>query len=246
VTGTSVNSSSDTYLTQCSVTGIGGFQLRILSDSSGDPVTGETINAVDRLGCDVVGQAGETQVVYIDNFSVGQGGWLTPVFPSQAEPGGQLDIAVTYQGQTYSLSPVVPPIGTKCVTLLVPSGFEQSVTTMSSPCAPNSLINAKNTISLSGFSIATSGTVLPTPYLSGQIFVNASAGVTWSSYTLYTNSTDCGTRPLDTSTTLNYFAYFFQGSPCGQVTAGDTYLITFVVAFTDGTNDTASVSVTAD
>ncbi len=128
VTGTSVISSSDTYLTTCSVTGIGGFQLLIISDSTSVPVTGETINAVDRLGCDIVGQPPEAQVVYIANFSVGQGGWLTPIFPNQAEPGGQLSFTVTYQGQEYSFSATVPPIGTSCVTLHIPSG---NVTTTS-------------------------------------------------------------------------------------------------------------------
>jgi hypothetical protein len=106
----------------------------------------------------------------------------------------------------------------------------------------------KNTISLSGFSIATGDTGLgePSPYLSGYINVNASAGVTWSSYTLYTNSTYCGTRDFSTPTTMNQFSYSFQGSPCGAVTAGNTYMITFVVTFTDGTDATASVSVLAD
>jgi hypothetical protein len=130
VTGTSVISSSDTYLTACSVTGIGGFQFLIVSDSTGAPVTGETINAVDRLGCDIVGQTAEMQVVYLDSFSVGQGGWLTPVFPNQAEPGGQLSFTVTYQGQTYSFSATVPPIGTSCVTLHVPSGNVTTATVM--------------------------------------------------------------------------------------------------------------------
>ncbi len=37
-----------------------------------------------------------------------------------------------------------------------------------------------NTISLSGFSIATTGVVQPTPYLSGDIYVSAASGVTWS------------------------------------------------------------------
>jgi hypothetical protein len=113
----------------------------------------------------------------------------------------------------------------------------------------HSPVKAKDTISLSGFSIRTGNNgdtpVEPIPYLSGDIYVNASTGVTWSSYTLYTNNVDCGTQMVKTSTTLNYFAYFFQGAPCVSVTAGDTYLMTFVVEFTDGTNDTASVSVTA-
>ena len=126
VTGTNVRTSSNTYLTQCSVTGVGGFQFRVISDSTGASVSGETINATDRLGCHIVGQAPETQVVYLDNFSVGQGGWLTPVFPYQATPGGGLNFTVSYQGGTYNFSAGVPPIGTSCVTLHVPSG---SVTT---------------------------------------------------------------------------------------------------------------------
>jgi hypothetical protein len=122
VTGASVNTSSDTYLTTCSVSGVGGLQLRILSDSSGLSVSGEAVSAVERLGCDTAGGTGETQVVYLDNFSVGQGGWLTPVFPNQATPGGQLSFTVMYQGETYSFSAAISPTGTSCVTLHVPSG----------------------------------------------------------------------------------------------------------------------------
>jgi len=133
VTGTSVTT-SNTYITQCSVTGIGGFQLRVASDSTGAPVSGETINAVDRLGCDV-GQASQTQVVYLNNFSQGQGGWLTPVFPSQAPMhGGQLNFTVSYQGGTYNFSSLVPPVGTTCVTLHVPSGSLTTTTEMSGFC----------------------------------------------------------------------------------------------------------------
>jgi hypothetical protein len=125
VTGTSVNSASDTYLTSCSVTGIGGFELRVVSDSTGAPVSGETINAVDRLGCN-----DQTQVVYLNNFYEGEGGWLTPVFPNQAEPGGELSFTVIYQGGTYKFSSEVPPIGTACVTLHVPSGNVTTTTVM--------------------------------------------------------------------------------------------------------------------
>jgi hypothetical protein len=136
VTGTSVNTSSDTFLTQCSVTGVGGFQFRVISDSTGAAVSGETINATDRLGCDIVGQAAEAQVVYLDNFSVGQGGWLTPVFPYQATPGGGLNFTVSYQGETYNFSAVVPPIGTSCVTLHVPSGSVTTTTVSNGgPCS---------------------------------------------------------------------------------------------------------------
>ena len=80
---TSVNTTADVYLTSCSITGIAELALRVVSDSTGAPVSGETLSAVDTLGCDT-----QTQVVHIGNFSMRQGGWLTPVFPAQAEPGG--------------------------------------------------------------------------------------------------------------------------------------------------------------
>lgn len=125
VTGTNVTA-ANTYLTSCSVTGIGGFELRIVSDSTNSPVSGETVNAVATLGCD-----SQTQVIYLNNFSESQGGWLTPVFPNQAEPGNQLSFTVVYQGATYKLTGLVPPVGTACVTLHVPSGNVTRVTNMS-------------------------------------------------------------------------------------------------------------------
>jgi hypothetical protein len=123
VTGTIV-SGSDTFFS-CSITGIGGFELLVASDSTGGPVNGESIDAVDHLGCN-----SSQQVVYLDNFTAGRGGWLTPVFPIQAEPGGELNFTVTYQGRTYGFSAGVPPIGTSCVTLHVPSGNVTRLTTM--------------------------------------------------------------------------------------------------------------------
>ncbi len=130
LTSSSANASGDTFLTSCSVTGIGGLEIRILSDSTGAPVSGENITAVDTLGCDIVGQPAETQVAYLDSFSSGTGGWLTPIFPSQAEPGGQLAFTVAYQGTAYRFTENVPPIGSLCVTLHVPSGNITSTTVM--------------------------------------------------------------------------------------------------------------------
>ena len=126
VTGSSVYSASDTFFTSaCSVTGIGGFEMRVVSDSTGTSVSGESINAVDSLGCNE-----EYQTVYIDTFYQGQGGWLTPAFPSQAQPGGKLTFTIVYQGTAYNLSSDVPPIGTSCVTLHVPSGNVTTTTVM--------------------------------------------------------------------------------------------------------------------
>jgi len=143
-TSVSLNSTAgDTYLTRCSVTGVGGFQLRIVFDSTRAAVSGETINATDILGCDIVGQAAETQVVYLDNFSPGQGGWLTPVFPAQAEPGGELNFTVMYEGATFHFSAAVPPIGTSCVTLGVPSGNVTRTAIMNGTCSSTSSVSSE-------------------------------------------------------------------------------------------------------
>jgi hypothetical protein len=132
--GTSVNSSSDTFYTSSAcfqpTGGGGGFELRIVSDSTGEPVSGETINAVHKTECIPAGGVPEPQVVYIDRFSVGQSGWLTPVFPSDAVVGGPLNFTVSYRGATYNfgISAPYPPIGTNCVTFHIPSGNVTSTT----------------------------------------------------------------------------------------------------------------------
>jgi hypothetical protein len=119
ITKTSLATQSNTYLTSCIITGVGGFEFRVISDPTGAPISGETIEAVDRLGCN-----GQNQVVYLDNFSESQGGqgWLVPDFPSQATPAGGLSFTIMYQGGTYTFSASVAPVGTNCVTLHVPSG----------------------------------------------------------------------------------------------------------------------------
>ena len=125
---------SNTYLTSCTITGVGGFEFRVVSDSTGTPVSGESIKAVDRLGCN-----GESQVVYLDefsppvyvtNFTESDGGWLVPDFPGQATPAGQLSFTITYQGGTYNFTAYIPPMGTNCVTLHVPSGNVTSTSVM--------------------------------------------------------------------------------------------------------------------
>ena len=119
VTMTSLAPQRNIFVTSCIITGVGGFEFRVVSDSTGAPVTGETITAVDRLGCN-----GENQIVYLDNFSESQGGggWLVPDFPSQATPAGGLSFTIAYQGGTYAFTAYVPPVGTHCATLYVPSG----------------------------------------------------------------------------------------------------------------------------
>jgi hypothetical protein len=122
----------DTYLTSCTITGIGGFEFRVVSDSTRAPISGETIEAVDRLG-----GCGQNQVVYLYNFSKsqGSGGWLVPDFPNQATPAGQLSFTVSYQSGTYNFATDIPPIGTNCVTLHVPSGNVTGATVMNGICS---------------------------------------------------------------------------------------------------------------
>ena len=116
----------NTYLS-CSITGVGGFEFKVVSDSTGAPISGETITAINRLGCD-----DENQVVYLHNFSESQGGggWLVPDFPSQATPAGQLSFTILYQGGTYYFTAYVAPVGTNCATFHIPSGNITSTTEM--------------------------------------------------------------------------------------------------------------------
>jgi hypothetical protein len=152
-----------------------------------------------------------------------------------------------------------------------PGGPASGPTTKSNEKTPphtNSTTNPNNKISLRNFGLVAHGGIYPTPYLSGEIWVNAS--VPWSSYSFYTNDTSCGTRDFGTgntattvvettngNTTKSYtvtttvtntatqFVYMFKGGPCIPVTAGKTYSITFVVTFSDGTTATATVAVVA-
>jgi hypothetical protein len=115
-TTTSMVENNTFFTSSCSISGVGGFGFRIVSDSTGATVNGATVRTVDGLvGCD------ETQIVYLDNFSSVQG-WLIPVFPSNAVPAGGLNFTVTYQGRTFNFGSFVPAVGANCVTLHVPSG----------------------------------------------------------------------------------------------------------------------------
>lgn len=123
--GTGSAPSGDTYLTSCAVSGVGGFEFRVLSSSTGAALLGVNITAVDVLGCD-----SQNQVVHIDSFSAspGGGGWLVPDFPAQATAAGDLAFTITYQGQAYHFAASIPPVGTDCVTFEVPSGGTTSTT----------------------------------------------------------------------------------------------------------------------
>jgi len=125
-TSSSITVNANTFFsTSCSISGVGGFELRIVSDSSGAPVNADSITAVDKLGCN-----NENQVVYLNQFSYFGGGWFVPIFPSQATVGGGLNITAVYEGKAYNFAGYYPPVGTDCVTLHVPSGNVTSSTAM--------------------------------------------------------------------------------------------------------------------
>jgi hypothetical protein len=119
VTGTS-ETASDTFANYtCPDSGAGVIELLVVSDSSGAQVSGESVNAVNNFVC---GSENNEQVVYLNNFVKGQGGWLTPIFPSEATRFGFLNFTVNYQGATYQFSESYAQFGVSCVTLHVPSG----------------------------------------------------------------------------------------------------------------------------
>ena len=113
----------------CTVTGAGGLEIRVLSDFTNKSLSqSATISAVDTLICN-----GAKQTAEITNFSPlnhGGIGWLSPVFPSGTTQAGQLDFIVSYQNKTYDFTSLIPPVGTNCVTLRIPSGNVSTVNVM--------------------------------------------------------------------------------------------------------------------
>ncbi len=228
VTGVGVTGATDTFLTHCSVTGVGGFELQVVSDYMGATVKGETIDAVDTLGCQIVGQAAETQVVYLDNFSVGQGGWLAPVFPVQATPGGELNFTVSYKGATFNFTARVPPIGTACMTLHVPSGTVTASTLMNgSYCGSLSTStlqssNGRNAVSVSGLSLCASNCIYPAPHASALVTFNGTVPV--SSLTVYVNGTYDGTA-FENPSTATVACTTAAGQICSVELGGSGYSV---------------------
>jgi hypothetical protein len=110
----------------CFDAGAGAFQLRVVSDYIGFPIHGEKVSAEYTTPTCIGFGESTPQVVYIDNFSAGKGGWLTPIYPPNVPSPGDLNFTVAYLGKVYNFSELVPPIGGECTTLHVPSG---SVTT---------------------------------------------------------------------------------------------------------------------
>ncbi len=113
---------SDTFITSCHITGQGGLEIRVISDTTLGPVDGARIYGVLTGAC-----GGETEVIHVHNFTSQQTGWLTPVLPAGAQSYGTYSFNVQYGGKTYSFAAAIRPASDSCVTLRVPSG---NVTTL--------------------------------------------------------------------------------------------------------------------
>jgi hypothetical protein len=125
----------DTFFTTCHVTGQGSLVLKVISDSTGTPVSGETVMGVLRsqATCD---EHTETQVVHFTNFTRVGGGWLSPRLPNGAQWFGTFSMTVGYDGKTYSISADIHPATLTCILLRVPSGsVNTTFSYLSSDCA---------------------------------------------------------------------------------------------------------------
>jgi hypothetical protein len=114
---------SDTYFPsnfEC-FPSVGGLEFRVVSDSTGTPISGENLTAVATL-VDTCNGVQYEQAIHIKEFQMEKDGWLMPVFPSGAIAGGNLNITLVYQGRTYGFSAGYPPVGSNCATISVPSG----------------------------------------------------------------------------------------------------------------------------
>ncbi len=190
-TATTHTAFTNTFFTSsCSISGVGGFEFRIVSDLTRQPVNADSISAVDRLGCN-----NENQVVYLNQFSSLGDGWFLPIFPSQATVGGGLTITATYEGKTYNFTGDYPPVGTDCVTLSVPSGNVSSPTVMNgsgSYCSQTMVSNTSSMVTTT----CTAGYVNGTCELMTTTITNLFDG---ASYCLGSN--ECST--LDPPTAAN-------------------------------------------
>lgn len=97
-------------------------------------------------------------------------------------------------------------------------------------------------LSLRNFSLCSSNCVYPSPYLSGEVLVNASAPIT--SLHLLVNNTSEDYNYFNDS--MTHFTYLYKGSfQNPPVVSGQTYWIKFAATFKDNTEAEVSILVVA-
>jgi len=121
-TRTGTTTHNNTFFTDCHPTGGARLLLRIITDTTETPVQVEKIESVFNSGCNE-----ELEVVYIDNFEQGTGGWF---YPGQIDVNvaGIYNFYVQYAGKAYTFPTYSEPASLTCVTLRVPTGIVTSAT----------------------------------------------------------------------------------------------------------------------
>jgi hypothetical protein len=116
VTTTEITTELVTTSYTCIISGQpGGIFLRVLSDSTSQPVSGVVVTAVNTpFQCD--GSPATTKTV--DMFTTNGTEWLS--LPS--DNNYQYFIIANYQGHTFTFTATLRPVSETCATLYVPSG----------------------------------------------------------------------------------------------------------------------------
>ena len=105
-----------TTSTMCSISGQpGGIFLRVLSDSTSQPVSSVVVTAVNTpFQCDGSPATSKT----VDMFTTNGTEWR----PLPSDNNYQYFIIANYQGHTFTFTATLEPVSETCATLYVPSG----------------------------------------------------------------------------------------------------------------------------
>ena len=120
---------SSTVLTTCSISGQpGGFQFRVLSDSTLKPVAGVNVTAVNIPAlCNSIPATSQATEIFKTNG--------TEWFPLPSDNNYQYDFVANYLGHTYTFTATLRPVSLTCGTLFVPSGRTNiTITEFQSAC----------------------------------------------------------------------------------------------------------------
>ncbi len=98
-------------------------------------------------------------------------------------------------------------------------------------------------ITLSGVALCAANCVYPSPYLSAEVLVNAS--VPLSMIQVFVNGTSTTGQSYQDNNMTQYAVVFKGGTGNLAIVAGQTYNVTFVGAFADGSRSTASSTIVA-
>ncbi len=138
-------------------------------------------------------------------------------------------------------------MSTATSTTITETTGQTSIGCSSGSCVTSAHDNG-DSISVGPLSICPTNCVYPSPYVSGQVLVNATTPLL--TLTVYVNGTFDGTPINNTAgeaLTGTVFAYEYKGSMPSSLTPvvpGDTYAFTFIAGFEDGSSASGTSYVT--